>query len=103
MISGNDTSNRRDGRGRGISTDDSAMNRFGERPLASLAEPRPRGVVRHRRYIPPAAFAFHAARALDGDARLGFAVRLDVGWHRPQLDLRYDEQHRQLLRVGLEV
>ena len=46
-----------------------------QRLLAPLAQPGPGRLARHRRHVPPAPLAFHAAGALDRDARQRLFVR----------------------------
>src|SRR5262245_12447543 len=79
-----------------------SIDRFGQRVLTPVAEAGPGRIGRDRSHVAPAPFALHAARPLDRDARPRLGVHFSVHRRRPQLDLRHDEQHRQLLRVGLE-
>src|SRR2546425_783291 len=70
------------------------IDRLGQRVLAPIAQTGPRRLGRYRRHVAPAALAFHAARAFDGDARPRLAMRLDIEGRLAQLHLRYDEEHR---------
>ena len=76
----------------------------GQRVLAALAQPGPlRARLETRRHVAPAPLALHAAGALDRRSRgCASPSRLDVGRRRPQLDLRHDEQHRQVAAYALE-
>src|SRR5476651_1838971 len=77
-----------------------SMYGLGQGALAPLAQAGRRRLGRDRRHIPPAAFAFHAAGALDGDARM---VRPSISVAAfPHLHLGHDEQHRQVLLVACE-
>ena len=63
----------------------------------SVAQAGRRRLARDRRHDAPAALALHAVGALDRRCAASPRRRFDVGRRRPQLDLRDDEQHRQLL------
>src|SRR5829696_4868266 len=79
-----------------------SMDGLGDRVLATVAQAGKVRIGRDRRDVAPAALAFHPAGTLDGDARLRLRMRFHVLGRWPQLDLRDDEEHRQLLRVLLE-
>src|SRR5207247_2242957 len=65
----------------------------------TVAQSSGRCLARHRRHVPPAPLALHAARALDRDAQAREAR--GIGW-RPQLDVGHDKQHREVAVMGLE-
>src|SRR5665213_1569437 len=80
---------------RGVATVTSDIGRLRQRVLTAGADAGERRIARHRLHDAPAPLAFHAVGALDGDA--GCAAG-----GRAQLDLRYDEQHRQVSPIPLQ-
>src|SRR6202030_3903968 len=95
------SSHRRGGSAENVSVaGTSSMNRFRQRILAALAQPRPGRIAGHGRDIPPAALALDPAGALDGDPGRSRFPRTGLGL--VERDVRDDEQHRKLLLVLLQ-
>src|SRR5205823_2020104 len=80
-----------------------SIHRLGKGVLAAVAQAGPRRIGRHLRHVAPAALALDATGPLDDDARPRLGVRFHVVGRRPQLHVGDDEDHRQLLRVRLEL
>src|SRR5262245_16562442 len=79
-----------------------SIDGFRQGVLAAVAEPGPRRIRRNRRDVPPAALTLDPACAFDRDAGLSGLRRGRAARAPRQIDLRNDEEHRQLFLVLLE-